>query len=39
MKAMQALVGIRKPTPETPNTAETVRRLRRGGRLDTLAAK
>ena len=39
MKAMQAFVGIRKQTPETPDTAKIVRSLRRGGRLDRLTAK
>jgi hypothetical protein len=39
MKAMQAFVGIREQTPETPGTAEIVRSLRRGGRLDRLAAR
>jgi hypothetical protein len=39
MQAMQAFVGIRKQTPDTPDTAELVRSLRRGGRLDRLTAK
>jgi hypothetical protein len=39
MKAMQAFVGIRKQTPETPDTAELVRSVRRGARLDRLTAK
>jgi hypothetical protein len=39
MKAMQAFVGIRKQAPPTPDAAELVRSLRRGGRLDRLIAK
>ena len=39
MKAMQALVGIRKQAPDTPDATEMVRRLRRGDRLDRLTAK
>jgi len=39
MKAMQAFVGIRKPAPGAPDAVEIVRSLRRGDRLDRLAAK
>jgi hypothetical protein len=39
MKAMEALIGIRKPVIGEPGAAETVRRLRRGERLDRLTAK
>jgi predicted DNA-binding protein len=39
VKAMQALVGIRKQAPEAPDAIEIVRRLRGGQRLDRLAAK
>ena len=36
MKAMQALIGIRKEDAETVDAVEYVRSLRRGGRLDKL---
>ena len=39
VKAMQALIGIRKQAPETPGAVETVRSLRRGNRLDRLNTK
>ena len=39
MKAMQAFVGIRKQTSETPDAVETVRSLRRANRLHRLTAK
>ncbi len=39
MQAMQAFVGIRKRSPEMQDAAETIRNLRRGARLDRLAAK
>jgi hypothetical protein len=39
MKAMNAFVGIRKQTSQTPDAVEIVRGLRRGDRLSRLAAK
>jgi hypothetical protein len=39
MKAMRAFVGIRKAASGTPDAVEIVRGLRRGDRLDRLAAK
>jgi hypothetical protein len=39
MKAMEALVGIRKGDPGTPDAVEIVRRLRRGDRIERLAAE
>jgi hypothetical protein len=39
MEAMQAFIGIRKGVTEAPDAVETVRSLRRGSRLDRLAAK
>jgi Ribbon-helix-helix protein, copG family len=39
MEAMQAFVGIRKHTPDAPEAAAEVRRLRRGSRIDGLTAK
>lgn len=39
MKAMQALIGIRKAASGTPDAVEIVRSLRRGDRLDRLTAK
>ena len=39
MAAMQAFVGIRKHTPEAPDAATEVRSLRRGSRIDRLAAR
>ncbi|MGO9256245.1 MAG: CopG family transcriptional regulator [Bryobacteraceae bacterium] len=39
MAAMQAFVGIRKQAAGSPDAVEMVRSLRRGDRLDRLAAK
>jgi hypothetical protein len=39
MKAMRAFIGIRKAASGTPAAVEMVRSLRRGDRLDRLAAK
>ncbi len=39
LEAMQAFVGIRKQTPGEAGSAAEVRSLRRGSRVDRLAAK
>jgi Arc/MetJ family transcription regulator len=39
MKAMEAFVGIRKTVSGEPDAVETVRSLRRDGRLDRLLAR
>jgi Arc/MetJ family transcription regulator len=39
MKAMEAFIGIRKTASGEPDAVESVRRLRRDGRLDRLIAK
>jgi len=39
VKAMQAFVGSRAPAPGAPDTADVVRELRRGNRIDRLTAK
>jgi hypothetical protein len=39
MKAMRAFVGIREADTGSPDAVEMVRGLRRGDRLDRLAAK
>jgi hypothetical protein len=39
VEAMQAFVGIRATAPGAPDSAEVVRNLRRGTRIDRLTAK